>query len=142
MFERDDIGLGAVIVVAYLLARVFAEEWTGVVVLTVSISAGLYRWFRRRRKKRTSESWAATTGRVEASEVKADAEGHAKGYVLHIAYSYKAGDDWYSGFEEKRYWREAQADAAHARIRGSSVMVRYNPRRPDESVMQPIDGEL
>ena len=59
---------------------------------------------RRRRKKQASESWAATTGRVESSEVKADAEGHVKGCVLHIAYSYKAGDDWYSGFEEKRYW--------------------------------------
>jgi len=49
---------------------------------------------------------------------------------------------WYSGFEEKRYWREAQADVAHARIRGSSVMVRYNPRKPAESVMRAIAGEL
>ena len=111
-------------------------------MLTVGISVGLYRWLRRRRKKQASESWAATTGRVESSEVKADAEGHVKGYVLHIAYSYKAGDEWYSGFEEKPYWREAQADAAHARIRGSSVMVRYNPRKPAESVMRAIAGEL
>ena len=96
----------------------------------------------RRRKKRASESWAATTGRVESSEVKADAEGHAKGYVLPIAHSYKAGDDWYCGFEEKRYWREAQADAAHARIRGSSLLVRYDPRKPEESVMRPMAGEL
>ena len=142
MFERDDIGLGAVILIVYFLTRVFAEEWSGVAVLTVSISVCLYRWLRRRRKKQASESWAATTGRVESSEVKADADGHVKGYVLHIAYSYKAGDDWYSGFEEKRYWREAQADAAHARIRGSSVMVRYNPRKPEESVMRAIAGEL
>jgi hypothetical protein len=142
MFERDDIGLGAVILTVYFLTRVFAEEWTAPAVLTVTISAGLYRWLRRRRKKRASESWAATTGRVEHSEVKHDGEGHVKGYVLHIAYSYKAGDDWYSGFEEKRYWREAQADAAHARIRGSSVTVRYNPRKPGESVMQLIAGEL
>jgi len=142
MFERDDIGLGAVILVVYFLTRVFAEEWTGVAVLTVSISVGLYRWLHRRRKKQASESWAATTGRVEFSEVKADAQGPAKSYVLHIAYSYKAGDGWYSGFEEKRYWREAQADAAHARIRSSSVMVRYNPRKPEESVMRPVAGEL
>ena len=111
-------------------------------VLTVSISVGLYRWLRRRRKKQASESWAVTTGRVEFSEVKADAEGHAKGYVLHIAYSYKAGDDWHSGFAEKRYWREVQADAAHAKIRGSNIMVRYNPRKPEESVIQPVAGEL
>ena len=142
MFERDDIGLGAVIFIVYFLTRVFAEEWTGVAVLTVSVSAGLYRWLRRKRKKRASESWAATTGRVESSEVKADAEGYPKGYVLHIAYSYKVGADWYSGFEEKRYWREVKADAAHDTIRGSSVMVRYNPRKPMESVMQPIAGEL
>ena len=142
MFERDDIGLGAVIFIVYFLTRVFAEDWTAVAVLSVSILAGLYRWFRRSRKKRASESWATTTGRVESSEVKADAEGHVKGYVLHIAYSYKAADDWYSGFEEKRYWRGAQADAAQSRIRGSSVMVRYNPHKPDESVMQPVAGEL
>jgi hypothetical protein len=142
MFERDDVGLGAVVVTVYFLTRVFAEDWTGIAVLTVSISVGVYRWLRRRRKKRASESWAAATGRVESSEVKADAEGHVKGYVLHIAYSYKAGDDWYSGFEEKRYWREAQADAAQARIRGSSVIVQYNPRKPDESVMRTIPGEL
>ena len=142
MFERDDIGLGTLIFAVYFLTRVFAHDWTGLAVLSISIAAGLYRWFRRRRKKRASDSWAATTGRVESTEVKSDAEGHAKGYVLHIAYSYKAGDDWYSGFEEKRYWREKQADAAHAKIRGSSVMVRYNPRKPEESVMQPLAGEL
>jgi hypothetical protein len=138
MFERDDLGLAAVVFIVYLVTRVFAEEWTAVAVLTVTISAGLYRWLRRTRKNQASESWPATTGRVESSEVKADAEGHVKGYVLNIAYSYKAGNDWYSGFEEKRYWRESQADAAHAGIRGSSVMVRYNPSKPDESVMQPI----
>ena len=38
-------------------------------MLTVGISVGLYRWLRRRRKKQASESWAATTGRVESSEV-------------------------------------------------------------------------
>ena len=143
MFERDDIGLGALVFIVYFLTRLFAEEWAHAAALTAGILASLYRWLRRRQKKRASESWAATTGRVEFSAVKADTERHtAKGYVLHIAYSYKAGDDWYSGFEEKRYWREAQADVAHAKIRGSSVMVRYNPRRPEESVMQPTSGEL
>lgn len=141
MFERDDIGLGAVILIVCFLTRVLAEQWTEVAVLTV-ISAGIYRWLRQRRKKRASESWASTTGRIQAGEVKADAERHAKGYVLHIAYSYKASNDWYSGFEEKRYWRDAQADAAHKRVRGSSVIVRYNPRKPEESVMERIAGEL
>jgi hypothetical protein len=56
--------------------------------------------------------------------------------------THKAGDDWYCGFEEKRYWRGAQADAAHARIRGSSLLVRYDPRKPEESVMRPLAGEL
>jgi hypothetical protein len=40
MFERDDIGLGAGILIVYFLTRVFAEEWSGVAVLTVSISVG------------------------------------------------------------------------------------------------------
>jgi hypothetical protein len=36
MFEREDIGLGAVILIVYFLTRVFAEEWSGVAVLTVT----------------------------------------------------------------------------------------------------------
>ena len=73
---------------------------------------------------------------------KAGIQAHDRIEKIALRSGDKAGDDWYSGFEEKRYWREAQADAAHARIRGSSVMVRYNPRKPEESVMEPIAGEL
>jgi len=51
MFERDDIGLGTVILIVYFLTRVFAEGWSDVAMLTVGISVGLYRWLRRRRKK-------------------------------------------------------------------------------------------
>src|SRR5947209_8604345 len=96
MFERDDIGWGAVILIVYFLARVIGlitEGWVGVALLTISIAAALFRCFDRRLNKQASESWAATTGHVESSEVEVDAEGHAKGYVLHIAYSYKAADD-------------------------------------------------
>ncbi len=142
MFERDDIGRSIVLFTAYFLTRVFAEKWTLPVMLVLSVTIALYRLVRRRAKKRASESWAATTGRVEFAEVKRPGENGANAYVLHIAYSYKAGADRYAGFEEKRYGRESQADAAHAKIKGANVIVRYNPRNPEESLMQVAAGEL
>jgi hypothetical protein len=64
MFEREDIGLGAVILIVYFLTRIFAEEWSG-----GADGQHLGRPLPivgRRRKKPASESWAATAGRVES----------------------------------------------------------------------------
>jgi hypothetical protein len=77
-------------------------------------------------------------GSVEFTSVLAN-QGRSKllyPHVLHIAYSYVAAGDRYSGFYEQRCRREADADALASTLKARCFVVRYNPRRPDKSVAE------
>lgn len=86
--------------------------------------------------RRASQSWPTVLGAVEFTSVRAN-EGRSKliyPHVLHIAYSYVAAGDRYSGFYEERYRSEAEADASACSLKATGIMVHYNPRRPDQSL--------
>ncbi len=88
--------------------------------------------------RRASQSWPSVLGSVEFTSV-LDNRGRSKliyPYVLHIAYSYVAAGERYSGFHEQRYRSEADADALAGGLKGRGLMVRYNPGRPDQSVAE------
>lgn len=88
--------------------------------------------------RRASQSWPSVLGSVEFTSVLAN-EGRSKllyPHVLHIAYSYVAAGDRYSGFYEQRCRREPDADALAGTLKTRGVMVRYNPRRPEKSLAE------
>jgi hypothetical protein len=63
------------------------------------------------------------------------ASGLRSPYELRIAYSYRAGGDWYSGFDSWRFDHESEADEASRALRGQNVTICYNPRQPEQSVV-------
>jgi hypothetical protein len=104
-----------------------------VVSMVISASQSILRSYR----LRVGDSWGAAMGTVESKEVKADQHqgGLLSPYELQIAYSYRAGGDWYSGFDSRRFDRESEAEKGGLALRGQSVFVRYNPQHPEESVV-------
>jgi hypothetical protein len=120
------------------------QQWLHRATLGGSVLVSLLACAARAHKRRVSESWTAATGHVESTEIdkRGDAESHAalhlRSHVLHIAYSYRAQGERYSGFAEQRFFREAQAEEAAARLRGSDVLVRFSPEAPEKSVMDPV----
>lgn len=76
-------------------------------------------------------------GTAESSQVKKDPRdnGLRSPYELQVAYSYRAAGDWYSGYEARRFSRETDADEASRAMRRQSLVIRYNPQRPEQSVL-------
>lgn len=133
-------GVIAILIPLLMLAflpHLWTEFASGFIALGVSLAIWAGQSVFRAYIRRASESWAATTGTVETTEV--NVEGRESGlrspYELTIAYSYKAGGDWYSGFDSRRFSHESEADEASQALRGQNVMIRYDPRRPEQSVL-------
>lgn len=138
------------ILVPLLMVAFMPHLWTesapGFILFGVSLAIWAGQSVLRAFIRRASESWPATTGTVESVEVDLDdprESGLRSPYELRIAYSYRAGGDWYSGFDSRRFGRESEVDEASRGLRGKNVFVRYNPQRPEESVVNwvaPLDN--
>lgn len=105
-----------------------------VVITPMSIRAG-----------KKSASWPSVTGTVLSSEVEekisADAEdGVSRTYYPRIRYEYLIGENKYQGskyklLESSMSKRKAEEFAAMF-LPGNKVNVYYNPKKPQESVLQ------
>ena len=133
---------GAIAILVPLLIVAFKPRlWTEFASYPIAFGISLAIWagqsvFRAYRR-RASESWAATTGTVETAEVKEDQRegGLRSPSELRIAHSCRANGDWYSGFDRRRFSHESEAEEVSRALRGQNVMLRYDPRRPEQSVL-------
>lgn len=138
MFEKD-LSLTAVAWGAWFVLREFSPESPllgPALLICILISAGAA--ISRVLTRRASQSWPSVLGNVEFTSVLANPGRSRLLYpnVLHIAYSYVAAGDRYSGFYEQRCRREADADILAGALKAKGIMVRYNPRRPDKSLAE------
>ena len=138
MFEDKGhvVSLGGAVtaVLLYIFRGDGFEFWFTLVLCVLSAIV----WVGRAAERRAATSWPAAPGHVEFAEVRENAEGiegMLRPHVLHLAYSYKALDERYSGFTERRFRRDADAQAALVRLKGSDVPVRYDPRNPETSLL-------
>jgi hypothetical protein len=144
MFEKE-LRFSAVAWAAFFLFREFFPQspLIGIallVCLLISAGAAISRFA----TKRASQSWPSVLGSVEFTSV-LDNQGRSKllyPHMLHIAYSYVAAGERYSGFYEQKFRRESDADALARRLKASGLMVRYNPRVPDKSLGEVMPGTV
>ena len=88
-----------------------------------------------RRKRRASEAWAVASGTVESAAVRYQGDSIlTQRWLVDTTYSYRVNGDWHSGFATLRFGSEAEAGARASRLRHSSLMIRYNPNAPAESL--------
>lgn len=102
--------------------------------------------FRAAGKARAAESWPAVPGRVTAARVdveeSTDNDGNASTwYNPVVSYGYSVGDRQLEGtrlrFGNYRSASRKKAEAALAPYAvGTAPVVRYNPERPDECVLE------
>jgi hypothetical protein len=90
-----------------------------------------------------SRRWPITAGHVESCCVNTDrmvakASVPLEVATAEIAYSYKIGDQFYSGYHEESFTDEQRAwDYVHS-VQGREVAIRYNRRQPDRSYMEGV----
>jgi hypothetical protein len=138
MFEKDPLRLTAVAWTLYFLSDVFfPESWLPSVLLLASLVVSAAALISRVRTRRASQSWPSILGSVEFTSVLDNPQRTVIFYphVLHIAYSSMAEGQRYSGFYEQRFRREFDAETLAGTLKATGVMVRYNPRLPDQSVL-------
>ncbi|HYD25422.1 MAG TPA: DUF3592 domain-containing protein [Croceibacterium sp.] len=124
-------------------------EWIGIGLLVLGLvwTAGFgYAHFRAAGKAKASESWPSAMGKVSGCEVveekSRDREGHTTTwYNPVVSYAYSVGGSEYRS-ERLRFgnYRCSTRQKAEAMLApypvGATPAVRYNPERPEESVLE------
>jgi Protein of unknown function (DUF3592) len=79
-----------------------------------------------------TRDWPVVEGTVENSFVESKGQ---QGYVAHMLYSYSVRGDFYSGDDGRQFATEAGAQECVQSFKGQRVFIRYNPNKPDKSVL-------
>jgi hypothetical protein len=96
-------------------------------------------WFRRARSAR----WPTVPGTIEGGEVstlrgrRRNSDGPIERATASLAYSYQVNGTYYSGYHIAVFDDEQEAWSFVDGLKGETVQVSYNPRRPDISVLRP-----
>ena len=107
--------------------------WIVYVWFVFSLAALLkpaWAWYRRRR----SDRWTRTEGRVESTAAHA-ARWPSSGVVASVTYSYSVEGMAHAGIYKKEQYTLGEAEEFIRDLQGKPVEVRYNPRKPSKSVL-------
>ena len=88
--------------------------------------------FTRRRRSAKGRDWPSCQGHVESSKL----YPHEEGVTVQIGYSYSVSGEYYAGYFEEAFYTDAPADRlVDALKEGQEVTIRYNPSKPDKSLL-------
>ena len=109
------------------------------VLLIVGGAAAAKRWFIRQR----AESWSQANGRIETGEVTGirSYPEWKSSFTAVVNYSYSVNGEWYAGELKQKFNDEQKAWEFVDQRKGKEILVRYNPNKPDRSVIWEVLGE-
>ena len=84
---------------------------------------------RRRNIFRGWHSWPIAEGTVETAELRV----YRGTYSVSIGYSYAVNGSYTTGWDERSFSGETEAEDYAASIRGQKVVIRFNPKNPERS---------
>jgi hypothetical protein len=88
--------------------------------------------FTRSRRSAKGRDWPSCQGHVESSKT----YSHEEGLTVQIGYSYGVSGEYYAGYLEEAFYSDAPADRLIDALReGQEVTIRYNPSKPDRSLL-------
>ena len=105
-------------------------------VYLVAILSGLIGAWRLAARRRRAESWPMLLGYVERAEV----NNEGNGYTVTLAYSYQVNGEFLSGFYSKPFKMFRFAEEFVSMNRGQQLFVRYDPEKPEISVIRDKDN--
>ena len=99
---------------------------------------GVRRLYQRRRQRKAMEEWPSTDATVLSGKVHKE---RRRSIWAEITYSYYFGE-YRSGQYVRQFRREEDADEFIRQLREKRVHVRYDPAKPERSVILDRDMEL
>lgn len=106
------------------------DVWIAFALL--ELAKPVWRLFQRKRR----ETWPATQGRIESTEINESKPFRTRSSSLSIAsftYSYEVGGTKHIGTYKKQFGTDDESEDFLRDITGKYVEVRYNPERPSRS---------
>jgi hypothetical protein len=100
------------------------------------------RWLLRRRKLALARSWPTVTGRVESTATRLEQRGGGQSvHVGEVTYSYSLEGREYSGSWRRQFMLHSSLERWTGGYQaGQPLMVRYNPDKPHDSVLDDATG--
>lgn len=99
---------------------------------------GVKKLYQKWRQNRAFVSWPSTEARIQYAKV------HSEGprqYWAELTYTYYV-EEYRSGTHVHRFRKEEEADEFIRQIKDKRLQARYNPAKPDESVILDRDLEM
>jgi hypothetical protein len=118
-----------------------ARLWGNIVRLTVvSVGLGTVAWRRwqKRRLETLAQGWPSVDGWIQCGTVQLIP--NTSRYLATLTYSYHV-DEYGSGIYTHEFPKESDADAFVQQLKDKHIPIRYNPAKPDESVLEEADVE-
>jgi hypothetical protein len=108
------------------------------VLSIVVLSAYGIRWLLQRRKLALARSWPTVTGHVETISTRLEKRGGDQMvHVGEVRYSYSLSEQNYSGSYKRQFLLHSSLEKwTGGYSEGQPVVVRYNPGRPNDSVLE------
>jgi hypothetical protein len=111
------------------LFRIYLAGWVIMIVLA------LLRVAVRALRRRAIASGPSVAGTVRFTKIHEDRFSLLQRYVLIISYKYYLQNEPYWGSKVRRFPSELEAGGAAAGLCETAVMVHYDPRHPDRSML-------
>jgi hypothetical protein len=106
------------------------------IALVVGLAvAGVQNW-RKRRLEEAAENWPAVEATIQYTDVKGITD--STDFEAVLTYSYFAGK-YRSGKYSAQFASEDDANSFAAQVKDKKVQIRYNPARPDKSLLEDYD---
>jgi superfamily I DNA and RNA helicase len=103
-----------------------------------ALGYGAKKLFQKRRQNRASESWLSTEARIQYGIVKKEGP---RQFWVELTYTYFVGE-YRTGKHVHRFRKEDEAEQFLSQIKDKRLQARYNPAKPDESVLLDRDIEM
>lgn len=115
--------------------------------IVIGMLAGATSVFRLWWRRRHAESWYQVQGNVEQARVSgwnavSDVGVPRENLTVELLYSYKVNGEWYSGSVRHAFSDENDAHRFADQYRGKPVLVRYDPSKPERSILWASNNAL
>ena len=96
-----------------------------------------------RMRRRVAESWPLVSAKIESTAIRQPkwSTSGSHGLVAELGYSYSVTGRYYSGIFAKNFATEQEAAEFLRDLQGKATFARYDPERPERSMLLPQDVE-
>jgi len=116
-------------------SRLLISIW--IAFVAIGFAPKIWRWARRK----SAEGWPTISARIDNATVRQGSWPRSQDFLAELNYSYSVAGQNYVGRLERKFATDQEAQESIRELQGKPVFVRYDPNRPDRSILPLQDLE-